>query len=386
MIKKILFLVNFPFSQRDFERYGIELLMENGFEVEIWDITDILHPDVRKNYVLHNPIDWQYYRIFSDKKEILNEIRSLSSETFIFANIHYTRERYPIYKAISRSNAKYAINLVNSLPYGDDKKHCFLFYLKKLQKVTVKELLNYGFFHLPFTWLGIKPASLMLVGGEQSLKYRYLVGKTTEIVWAHTLDYDLYFKERKKPFIERPIAVFLDDYLPFHHIRFYRTEKFSISADKYYFLLNKLFNLVENQLGLEVVIAAHPGSHYEKHPDYFQGRKLVRGQTIKLVRESQLVLNHNSTALNFAILFNKPVIFLTFSDLERCPESPYIRAMAKWLGKEPIFMDTIMDIDWEFEFIVNKVQYDNYRQAYIKTENSEDLPFWQIVANRLKLQ
>ena len=28
--------------------------------------------------------------------------------------------------------------------------------------------------------------------------------------------------------------------------------------------------------------------------------------------------------------------------------------------------------------------YEHYRRAYIKTENSAELPFWQIVANRLK--
>jgi hypothetical protein len=28
--------------------------------------------------------------------------------------------------------------------------------------------------------------------------------------------------------------------------------------------------------------------------------------------------------------------------------------------------------------------YNRYRRDYIKTEHSEDLPFWQIVANRLK--
>ena len=384
MIRKILFLVNSPLDRRDFERFGIELLMKNGFEVEIWDITDILHPDVRKNYTPPDPINWPHCRVFSDKEYTLNEIKALSSETFIIAHIHYLRERYSVYKAISDSKAKYGVEVSNALPSGDDKKQSFLFYLKKLRKVTVKKLLDRGFLRLPFTWLGIRPASLILAGGEQSLKYHYPANKTTEIVWVHAMDYDFYLKDRNNSSIERPIAVFLDSYLPFHPIRFYRMEKSPISADKYYSILNKFFNLVEDRLGLEVIIAAHPRSQYEKHPDCFEGRKWVRGQTFRLVKESKLVLTHSSTTINFANLFYKPVIFLISSDLEKAGRGSLIRGMAGWFGKKPIVMDNNRNIDWEFELTVSKGHYDNYRQAYIKTDHSEDLPFWQIVVNRLK--
>ncbi len=385
MIRKILFLVHSPFNQRDFQRFGIELLMKNNFEVEVWDITDILHPDVRKNYTPPDPIDWPYCRVFDDKDYALNAIKNLCSEIFIIVTFYYSREYQFVWRAISASKAKYAVNRSLALPSIEiDRKRGFLFYFKKLQKVTGKRLVNYAFLRLPFTWLGMKPASLVFVGGQQFFKYSYIANKTTEIVWAHTLDYDLYLKERDIPSSNRHIAVFLDAYLPFHPDFIYMGIKSPVSADKYYSLLNKFFKVIEDRLGLEVIIAAHPCSHYENYPDYFQGHKWVRGQTIKLVKECQLVLSHRSTALNFANLFYKPVIFLTSSNLDRSSMGPLIRAMANWFGKEPIFIDGNRNIDWGFELTVNKGRYDNYRRAYIKTDHSEDLPFWQIVANRLK--
>ena len=79
------------------------------------------------------------------------------------------------------------------------------------------------------------------------------------------------------------------------------------------------------------------------------------------------------------------LIILTFSELDRnYQDSSLVREMAKWFGKKPIFIDKNSSIDWKFELTIGNSHYDDYRRAYIKTKRSEDLPFWQIVANRLK--
>ena len=384
MIRRILLLVEVPFNQRDFERFGVELLLENGFNVEVWDLSNILNPRLTKNYQPPDPIDWPGCNIFNDKKVALQKIRNLPSDTIIINLISYSPKSYYVYRAISASQAEYAVHMSNAMPpIRISKKERIFSYLKKPSKVMSRKLVNYGFYHLPFTWMGVKPASLILAGGEECLVYPHPIDKSTEILWAHTLDYDLYLKERNIPSIERPIAVFLDEYLPFHPDYTYAGIQPFITPDSYYPLLNRFFSLVERELGLKVVIAAHPRSHYEKHSDYFEGREWVRGKTIELVKESRLVLAHCSTALNFANLFYKPAIFLTSSDLDKSREGSGIKKMANWFGKKPIFMDSDINIDWAQELTVSVSHYDHYRRAYIKTEHSEELPFWQIVANRL---
>lgn len=392
MINKILFLVSDPFNRRDFKRFGIELLQKNDFEVEVWDLSNILNPALVKNYTPPDPIDWSYCKVFNDNDYALNKLKNLSSDTFIINFIDYSLKSYYIYKAISVSQAEYAVFMANALPSVESSRKKRLFhYLKKLRKVTWEKLVSFshnlvseGFHRLPFEWIGIKPASLILAGGEQCLKYPYPTDKTTEVLWAHTFDYDLYLKERDIPFTERPIAVFLDEYLPFHPDFIRAGVQPPVNADRYYPLLNKFFSRVEQELELEVVIAAHPRSNYENLPDYFEGREWVRGKTIKLVKEGQLVLTHSSTALNLTNLFYKPVIFLTSHDLDTSRQGPFIGTMANWFEKNPIFMDGNITINWERELTVSVSYYDHYRQAYIKTEHSEDLPFWQIVANRIR--
>jgi len=385
--------VESPLNQRDFQRYGIELLLEKGFGVEVWDLVNILKPHYTKSYMPPDPIDWPGSRILNDKKVALEKIRDLSSDTFVINFVGYSPKSFWVYRAISSSQARYAVFMANALPSLEMGRNesLFPFYLKRLSKVTGKKLFNLmqhlardRFYHLPFTWLGIKPASLILAGGEQCLKYRYPVDKSTEILWAHTMDYDLYLRERDNPFTERPIAVFLDEYLPFHPDWIRLRIQPPIAAENYYPLLNNFFNLLEQRLELKVVIATHPRSHYEELPDYFGGRECTRGKTIRLVRESRLVLAHSSTALNFANLFRKPVIFLTSSDLDKSNYGAFIRTMANWFGKDRIFMDGDTAVDWGQKLTVNIGHYERYRRAYIKTEQSEDIPFWQIVANRLR--
>jgi len=387
MIKKMIFLTISPFNKRDFKRFGIELLMKNGFEVEVWDLTNILFPEVAKNYILPDPIRWSGCKVFPNKIYALNSLASLDCHTFIIPFFHYNKDFYHIYKAISISEAKYASFVAGVIPPAENKRKLgkILHNFKKLGKKPFKKITNYVFRKIPFHWLGIKPASLILAGGEKSIiAYDDPYDSSTEVLWVHTFDYDLYLKEKNILSTDSSIAVFLDEYLPFHPDFIYMNVRPPISYIKYYPFLNKFFSLVERKLGFKVVIAAHPRSYYENHPDYFGGRKWIRGQTIKLVKESKLVLAHSSTALNFANLFYKPVIFLTCSELDKSLQGPFIRAMAKWFGKKPIFMDKYNDIDWDFELTVSKSHYDNYREAYIKAARSKDLPFWQIVANRLK--
>lgn len=386
MIKKIILLTVTPFNKRDFKRFGIELLMKNGFEVEVWNLTNILFPHYTRNYTLPDPINWSGHKIYDNKKYVLNKLEELSSDAFIIPFFLNNLKCYSIYKAISASDAKYASFMANALPSvkNNHKLKVPLNIFKKIRKGLWKKIVNYSSPKLPFRWLGIKPVRLILAGGSKSLKYPELIASSAEILWIHTLDYDLYLEERNKRFAEQPIVVFIDEYLPFHPSYSYGLVKPNISANKYYLLLNKFFKLIEDQLGLEVIIAAHPRSNYENHPDYFEYRKWIRGQTIKLVKESKLVLAHSSTALNFANLYYKPVIFLTSSELDKSYQGPFIREFANLFGKKPIYIDKDINIDWNFEFKVSKIHYENYLRNYIKTDHSEELSFWQIVANKLK--
>ena len=112
-----------------------------------------------------------------------------------------------------------------------------------------------------------------------------------------------------------------------------------------------------------------------------------RGKTIQLVKQAKLVIAHSSISIGFANLFRKPIIFINDAELNKMPVSCYlIKAMSEAHGKKQIFIDSgeVAKIDWKKEMKIDKKAYDNYKEDYIKNKGSPNLPFWQIVADRLK--
>jgi len=291
---------------------------------------------------------------------------------------------------MSNSRARYVSSVANSAPIAknDKKTEKLLHNFKNLQKITWKKLINYIFSRIPFQWMGVKPSDFLLAGGEKTIKHCVSVptDKSTKILWVHSLDYDRYLEEKRKDSGEHETAVFLDEYVPFHPDYVHAGAEAPVSADRYYSQLNNFFKLIEDRLGFEVIIALHPRSNYEARPDYFDGRKCVRGETARLIKMSKLVLAHNSTALSLANLFYKPVIFLTSFELDKSWMGSRIRCRAGWFAKKPIFINKPDTVDWVHELTISKNTYHDYRQAYIKKDESLDLPFWQIVADRLRAE
>ncbi len=391
-ITKILFLVGSPFNQRDLKRFGIELFIENGFEVEVWDLAGALRPRLAHNYTPPDTIVWEGCASIDNVKTAHSMLADIPAQTFVINLMGYNPDFYGAYKSLSSSNAKYAVFMANAVPtvkVGERRNLLSRYFAglrQAIKRGTLRKAVKAVSIHrTPTTMLGMKPARLILAGGERCLTRPCPKNHSTEIVWAHNLDYDLFLQESANQLTERPIAVFLDDVLPFNSDFIRSGIRPPVEVEEYYPQLNKFFNVVEKKLGLQTVIAAHPRSHYDEWPDYFEGRECIRGKTIELVRQSQLVMAHGSYALNFANLFHKPAIFITWPSLDNSFHGQWIRLMANWFGKTPISTENTSNINWKEELKVSSSNYNQYRTAYIKKDSSPNIPFWQIIADRIRL-
>ena len=67
--KKILFLVESTFNQRDYVRFGFEKFKLNGFEVHLWDFTPLLRRDVYDNYTPPDQVNYNYHKVIYDKSD-----------------------------------------------------------------------------------------------------------------------------------------------------------------------------------------------------------------------------------------------------------------------------------------------------------------------------
>jgi hypothetical protein len=391
-MKRLIFFISEPFTKACYDKFGIETLEKNGFKVEVWDLDRVVNKNFGNEYAPPDPLNWPGLVTFRGK-EALDKIKQLDCESFVILFIGYFYQSYGIYRALSESGADYANFMANTIPFPFENKREYLrYYLNNLRRITLKKvfsktlILNFAFRRFNSLWPKVKPPRLVLAGGEKCVTEFYPnITAESEILKVHNLDYDIYLREREIPYRPTNTAVFLDSGFAYHPDYKYRGVKQSVTPEEYFKALNNFFEMIEKNLDLKVVIAAHPRIDYSQHPETFKGRKCIRGETMRLVKESSLVVVSYTTALSFANIFNRPVIFVTTKEIEASADGPRILETAKWFGKKPIFIDCPNPvIDWEKEQKVSAEDYKKYRENYIKMNGSEEMPFWQIVANRLK--
>lgn len=383
MIKTVIFVVQYPFSQRDYERFGVEILQNNGFDVQVWDLSKIMHPEIAKIPVAQNNSIIHLSKIFPNWNDVKENISKRSKDSFLICLIGYEYGSYPLYRAMSKKRIPYAVLMSNALPQIDQNKRDNIF--KRLKNASLLDIINYVYQKLPHNLIGVSSASVVLAGGKASLNSSYPVNKNTEILWLHTLDYDIFLNNSEKStHEEQKIAVFLDEFLPFHPDFIRMGIEPPERAEEYYPKLNRFFDAMEQNDNVKVVIAAHPRSDYEIRPDYFNGRTVIKNRTSSLIKKCESVIIHSSTSINFPIIYNKPLIFITSNSLRKGYTGPYIDKIAQIFGKEPFNLDQLQNIDWKSEYTINKDAYAKYKEMYIKTPMSEDVLFWQQVANYLE--
>ena len=109
------------------------------------------------------------------------------------------------------------------------------------------------------------------------------------------------------PFHGGSYAVYLDTAMGSHpDVLQFNVDQ--IPGAEYRTSLLRFFDKLERDLGLKVVIAAHPKAQYQG--DEFAGRPIFRQQTCALVRGAQLVLSDGSTSTLYAVALHKPIIFI----------------------------------------------------------------------------
>lgn len=395
MIKKIIFVSYCPFDLRDYQRFGIETIKQNGFEVESWDLSYVYNSNKIKSPA---STVFDKHSIFFHQKDIIRQINALQNDCFIISMLPYSLQTFPIYRVIARKKIKHAVVIANTMPlydYNAQRDYLIVKIVKKIAnfnmiKLTRKinqlkphKIIGSLFSKINWRIMGLSPASLILASGEKSLWcLNYPVDTKSEVLWIHQFDYDLYLRERNNDHKgDNNIAVFLDEYVPFHRDYAYMDIPPFCEAEQYYPFLRKFFDLVESQLKIKIVIAAHPRSTYELHGDVFGGRPIIKDETASLVHKAKFVIAHASTSINYAILFRKPIIFTVTKCLSQSLEGKWISTLAYLLGKNVINLSDELKVNLEKELTFNETVYRKFINDYIKREGSPEKPFWQIFAD-----
>ncbi len=373
MIKKIIFALDSPFTKRDYERFGVEILKDNDFDISIWNFGTFINKESFKAHKKSNLSTFDNQISISKKSDFydLNLDKEINPQTIFimfFGIRHNTKWLYNIF------NSKKAIYGIPNLGEVPSKK---ITILKRWLSVLKRYFSGYHKVFLP---------SFALVGGEianEKLK-NYSLGKF-EIIDAHSFDYDLIFKSNQNnqdPIIKNDYAVFLDEYVPYHPDYIHMGVEPDCSPEKYYPELNSFFNFFEEKTQMKIIIAAHPSSNYKTDENPFNNRKIIKNETRRLIQHATHVVAHASTATSMAVIYKKPIHFVLSSKYSKRYKD-LINLHASQLNQIPINISREQQND-SFSKVVDERIYKLFFKRYIKSKESTNLSLWEIFAKNCK--
>jgi hypothetical protein len=387
-VRKIVFLTDQPLDQRNYDRFGLQAWIDRNWAVEAWDLTPWAHRQVWRSFKSFGNELKQFSGYFqiSSARELSQR---LSSSGQIDYFIDLTNENYQTVRAkiaLDRSGAIRIVCAAGSIPVPDRAE---IGLARKLAQTLAKgpagalKWLSHAFFQkivAPRIATGVT-----IVSGERSVA---AVRGRPQIIKTHNFDYDIYLglsKSARTP--GGRYVVFVDQDYCFHPEYLYQSIRSIASPERYFPAIRDVLERISIALGLEVRVAAHPRATYQQRGlDCFGQFSIEYGKTAELIKYCEAVVCHDSTAIQFAVLFGKPLIFVTTDELACSYEGRSIEKVAAELGKSPINLDRadLASVDWNKELDMDAGLYARFRRTYIKTDGSPELPLWDIVIDHIE--
>ena len=373
-INNVVFIAFGALVERLNDALCIEYFRSVGIGIDYIDVTGLLFGGNIKQ-------DYDFVRSINTYDEFENIISCYCKSSTLFnIQIHYELRFVKLFLLLRKHRCKMSIFEIGYMPYipFDRKikeylKYPFDFFKRGYAKLIDIVLSRFDFFQFKYY--------VKFVSGNVPL--RISQNNSNKVVEINYIDYEYNRDMVDVSNNSKRYFVFLDIYLYKHEDhRFVRfSNKNNFLYEKYLQNLNNFFIEIENRFDAEVIIAAHPKSNYAGYE--FCNRKIIKNNTVGLVKGSYGVISHHSTSLSFAVLNYKPVIFI-YDDLIKTEFTNiymYTKVFADYLHMPCLNID--------FEILetmpdVSKTKYNKYKYDFLVTENSECLTNKQIIEGFIK--
>ena len=370
---KIIFLKESILSKRDYERYKLNDFIKNGFNIQVLDLTSYNNPNDNEDVNVYS-VAKEIIFTPSGKKDVLEFIKGIDHNSIIISLSRVNKNTFFIYNKILKKGNKIGFIQLGTTPdlYINFKKQILRSFLRKIKNKIIQRF--YGI-HSHFYIVGSKADIL-------SSENHVLFNKKSRFIYYNSLDYDLYLSNEKlnnKKTLTSKYVVFLDEYNLNHPDN--KITGIVPVGKNYYSELNSFFSKIESKYSVKVIIAAHPRSRYDKIGNPFQGREVFKFKTIDLVKDSEFVLAHASTALNMSILYKKPIVSLTSRNYHHTYIDS-IKFFSETISSKLIDLST-EDYRLPNSFKINEKAYEDFHENYINYKNSNNLTLVKLIQDYL---
>ena len=377
MAKKKLIVV-WPYRFRDFDwqRFELEQLSQH-VEVHVHELIDALTPEFAAAYA--NQSERPEVKRFSSLKDWHREFKKISKDSVIFTHVRPTSPKTTLVCFVLSTSRKPVISFLLGGPVLPVRELLGTF---QVWKVLFKN--TYHFIRRNLL-ASVMPDLLAVAGSEAERLGKRDFSRRTKLLPMHSFDFEHFLKVKKQS-EPKQVAVFLDTGFP----GFIRDEALtgrreSVSEVQWYPNLNVFFDFVEKSLNASVEIAMHPKHIGRDHSKFFGNRTTVGGKTIEMVSSSLVVIATNSTAISYAVCFDKPLLLVTCDAIERSGQSKRIEIAnsARETGAK------IFNIDREYTeqelrgaLVIDPAKRESYKRKYL-TSRTDDKPNYQVLLDEV---
>tara|TARA_B100000795_G_C22806597_1_gene445333 strand:+ start:8069 stop:9247 length:1179 start_codon:yes stop_codon:yes gene_type:complete len=368
MPKKLIFITDKSFLQKDYDRMGCKYYLNNNVAIEVWSIHNIIHSKLNMNFLELNNVE---IKSIISKNHFRIEINKIEKNTKFILMLYPDSNNQFVFEIISRLELNWSYLNLGNYPHSKYKLY---------QKIQLA-LLNP---HILWNQIKIRFKSCFKTNKEKFIPNNiFSAGKiskndslnnfndASKVICCNSFNYDKYLKflkeekNNKSNSVNEDYILYLDNYLPHHQDALLGnySEK-NCDIDIFYNEINNYFDYLEGLNKCKVKIAAYPTADYQKIGNLFKNREISYGNTIENVKYAKKILIHNSTSVSFAALYKKPIIFIS-SIHYSLGMRVSIEAMAKEFNQTPIDIGKNYRKKISEEIVISNKVYDNYIQNFI---------------------
>ena len=376
--KKLIVVWPYRFRDFDWQRFELEQLSQH-VEIHVHELIEVLSPEFAVAYA--NQSEHRAVRRFNSLKVWRREFKKISKDAIIFSHVQPINiKSVLICLAIRKSGAKVIGFLLGGAIVPGSNSNT--------RKISLKSQLKSFYHFCRRNSLAFAMPHYVAVGGtETEQRAQRDFSRNTKPIHLNSFDYSQFIMSNEvfEPAVNA--AVYLDTGFP----GFPRDEVLTgraelITANDWYPNLSKFFSFVEATLNFQVDIAMHPKHIGRDHSPLFGNRHCFGGQTATLVASRNLVIATNSTAISYAVCFNKPLV-LVWSNLIESGVDPrkrsFIQNFSRETGAKIFNIDRVYtQQELRDALVIDHAKRESYKRKYL-TSRTDDKPNYQVLLDEV---
>lgn len=384
MVKQSLrIFVKNPFTRRDYERMGIVELGQH-FDVQILDCSPWLMPKTartRGGYAMELPnlltvASYRQLRNLLDDTSggvAVDYVGQFSLKAILL--FHYLKRRK--FKLVVVDSGAHVFPPERNLAGLSIRNGIYALknrYLQRGLKAVTRRLF--------LSLLPDQSPDVAFVSGTSWMTNSRLA-QAREKIPAHSFDCERFLQVRNlPPFRAGEYAVYLDENIAGHEDNAELGYSSPVTDAKFFPALATFFASYETVSRVPVIVAGYPSDRPDLRSHGFDSREVVYGETPNLIRGAKLVFAHASTAISFAILWRRPLVFLTSQEIVSSWYHPWIEAPGRFLNAPIVDVDSFeMSKSAVAEWLnFDRSAYDCYEETFIRSKGAPAISLWDIFA------